>query len=69
MVFELFLQAIWQAVEQAVELADRSASSFGDRRFGYVSLEQHKETKAYYALKALSKGHLVMNGMQVMADL
>jgi serine/threonine protein kinase len=32
--------------------------------FGYVSLERHTETKSYYALKALSKGHLVMNGMQ-----
>jgi serine/threonine protein kinase len=31
--------------------------------FGYVSLEQHKAKGDYYALKALSKGHLIENGM------
>ena len=32
--------------------------------FGYVSLQGHIGTKVYYALKAFSQGHLVMNGRQ-----
>ena len=31
--------------------------------FGFVSLEQHKESKDWYALKALSKGHLIKTNM------
>jgi len=35
--------------------------------FGYVMLMKHKSTGEYFAMKALSKGHLVANDMQASA--
>jgi cGMP-dependent protein kinase len=42
----------------------KSMGYLGAGGFGFVSLEHHPQTNQYFALKALSKGHLVANDMK-----
>merc|ERR1712232_190742 len=42
----------------------KTVGILGSGAFGVVELKQHKKTKEYYAMKVLSKGHIVMNGNQ-----